>query len=197
MGPTVINGLPAHVLLVHAVVVFVPLAAILLICSALWPAARRRLGIITPITALIAVAIIPPTTHAGEWLIQRVDKNPELHTHAHLADTLLPWAIGMFVVAAALWVVFTKQHWLTRRSVRVNERVAVGAGAPAPAEPEAAPAAASVAPVWLRATRVVAVALALVVSVGSVVDTYLIGDSGAKSAWTGGFSMAPESGGHS
>jgi hypothetical protein len=35
----------------------------------------------------------------------------------------------------------------------------------------------------------VAVVLAVVVSVGSVVDVFLIGDSGAKSAWTGSFSM--------
>ncbi|MFZ2177676.1 MAG: hypothetical protein WAW17_27340 [Rhodococcus sp. (in: high G+C Gram-positive bacteria)] len=37
------NGLPAHVLLVHFVVVLAPLTAILLILCALWPAARRRM----------------------------------------------------------------------------------------------------------------------------------------------------------
>ena len=37
-----IAGLPAHILLLHFVVVLVPLTAILLIVCALWPAARRR-----------------------------------------------------------------------------------------------------------------------------------------------------------
>jgi len=54
-----INGLPAHVLLVHAVVIVIPLAALLTVLSALWPAARRRLGIVTPIVALIALILVP------------------------------------------------------------------------------------------------------------------------------------------
>ena len=197
MGPTVINGLPAHVLLVHAVVVFVPLAAILLVLSAVWPAARRRLGILTPIAALIAVALIPPTTHAGAWLIRRVDPNPELHTHAQLADTLLPWTIGLFVVSAAVWVLFTRTRWLVRKPAAPAEvPTLVGAGGPESAEAAEPVVTAAVLPGWVRAARIVAVVLALVVSAGSVVDVYLIGDSGAKSAWTGGFSMTPRPGGH-
>jgi hypothetical protein len=38
---TTISGLPAHVLLVHALVVLAPLTALLEILCALWPAARR------------------------------------------------------------------------------------------------------------------------------------------------------------
>jgi len=66
--PTSIHGLPAHVLLVHAVVMVVPLTALLLLASAWWPAARRKLGFCTPLLALIAVVHVPITTHAGEWL---------------------------------------------------------------------------------------------------------------------------------
>ncbi|WP_233625292.1 hypothetical protein [Actinoplanes sp. ATCC 53533] len=39
-----VNGLPAHILLVHAIVVLLPLAALLLVLTAVWPAARRRLA---------------------------------------------------------------------------------------------------------------------------------------------------------
>ena len=39
-----VNGLPAHVLLVHAIVVLLPLAALLLVLTAVWPAARSRLA---------------------------------------------------------------------------------------------------------------------------------------------------------
>ena len=40
---TTVNGLPAHVLLVHFVVVLAPLTAALAIMCALWRAARQRL----------------------------------------------------------------------------------------------------------------------------------------------------------
>src|SRR5207342_3027803 len=46
MGPTKISGLPAHVLLVHLVIAAVPIASLLVIVCALWPVARRRVGII-------------------------------------------------------------------------------------------------------------------------------------------------------
>jgi hypothetical protein len=203
MGPTVINGLPAHVLLVHVVVVFVPLAAILLVLSALWPAARRRLGIVTPIVALIALAIIPPTTNAGDWLAARVGPSPDLAQHISLADGLLPTEIAVFVVAAALWVLFAKPQWLLGggqpRGAEEKELVSstVGAGATEsaadrPAAESTVMATPTVIPIWLRATRIVAIVLAVVVSVGSVVDVVLIGDAGAKSAWNGSFSMTPK-----
>jgi hypothetical protein len=39
-----VNGLPAHILLVHAIVVLLPLSAVLLVLSAGWDRARRRLA---------------------------------------------------------------------------------------------------------------------------------------------------------
>jgi hypothetical protein len=64
--PTEIHGLPAHVLLVHAVVVLIPLSALLVVLSAAWPAARRRIGVASPLLALVNLALVPVTTHAGE-----------------------------------------------------------------------------------------------------------------------------------
>ncbi|MGH7867199.1 MAG: hypothetical protein ACREP9_06090 [Candidatus Dormibacteraceae bacterium] len=198
MGPTMINGLPAHVFLVHIVVIFVPLAALLLIMTAVWPAARRRLGIVTPIVALIALASIPPTTHAGSWLKKRVDPDPLVTAHAHLADGLLPWVAGLFVVSAALWLFQRKQqHWLNRsvRHQHTEARVPAGVGAsptdPTPefaAEKKPTPAASST---WLKAASTVAIIAALIVSVGSVVEVYRIGDSGARAAWHDNFSLTP------
>jgi hypothetical protein len=40
---TTIGGLPAHILLVHAVVGLVPVTALLVVLVAVWPAARRLL----------------------------------------------------------------------------------------------------------------------------------------------------------
>ncbi|QUQ63992.1 DUF2231 domain-containing protein [Kutzneria sp. CA-103260] len=167
MGPTTINDLPAHVLLVHIVVVFVPLAAILLVCSAVWPAARRRLGIITPLIGLVALVSVPLTTSAGEWLIRRVQPDPLVRAHAHLGDGMLPWAGGLFLATLVVWL-------LHRYRVRHSE-----------AEARAR---------WLPVASVVVAVLAVVVSVGSVVEVYRIGDSGAQAAWHDNFSANPVSG---
>jgi hypothetical protein len=104
MGPTHINGLPAHPLLVHAVVGLVPLAAVLVVVAAVWPAARLRLGVVPPLLALLALLAIPPTTHAGEELQHSLGtSNPLIEKHAHMGDELLPWVGLLFVVAAASW----------------------------------------------------------------------------------------------
>ncbi len=42
--PVEFGGLPAHILLIHVVVVLVPPAAAMLVASAVWPAARLTTG---------------------------------------------------------------------------------------------------------------------------------------------------------
>ena len=98
------NGLPIHVLLVHLIVIIVPLAALCLLLSAFWPAARRRLGFATPLVALVALVAVPFTTAAGEWLQARIAPTPLIERHVTLGPTLLPWVIAVFVVASALWL---------------------------------------------------------------------------------------------
>jgi hypothetical protein len=170
MMPDEINGLPTHVLLVHAVVVLVPLAALLVTAAALWPAFRRRLGIAVPVVAFVALLCVPLTTQAGGWLASRLPPSPLLFRHTELGDTLLPWAVGLFLVSAAIWAV----SWFTARSA-----------APAGERQQAAGRSGRM---WVAA-RIVLAVLAIVVSVGSVVRVYQIGDSGAKAAWTGRLSQ--------
>ncbi|MFJ8358175.1 DUF2231 domain-containing protein [Streptomyces sp. NPDC093984] len=157
---TVVNGLPAHVLFVHFVVVLVPLSALALVVSALWPRAARRLGLILPVLAFVTLVTVPLTSHAGEWLERHVDSDPLVRKHAELGDGLLPWALGLFLLATAVW-------WTART--------------PAPQGAAAGPRGGAV-------VRVAAAALSLVVAVGAVVDVYRIGDSGAKAAWHDAFS---------
>lgn len=162
---TSINGLPAHILLVHAVVIFIPLTALLVVLTAAWPAALRRIGVVLPIFALVSLIVVPVATDAGEWLEQRLpgaESNPLIRAHTRLGDELLPWVIGMFVFALALWLLPT----LARRGVRAD---ILGA-------------------VWLRA--VVSV-LAVAVSVVAVVQVVRIGESGAKAVWTGNVCADP------
>ncbi len=99
-----INGLPAHVLLVHFVVVLVPLTAVLEIVCALWPAARRGgLLWLTLILAAMTMVLTPITINAGEWLYNlRKNPSPILHEHADRGGTMLYFAIALLVVAALL-----------------------------------------------------------------------------------------------
>jgi hypothetical protein len=159
-----INGVPAHVLLVHAVVVLVPLTALSLVVCAMWPHAMRRFGVVLPVLALVSLIAVPLTTNAGEWLKGRVPENSLVKKHTDLGGELLPWAVGLLVLAAAVWFVY-------RRAEASGVPAADGGQGPAPA-------------VNLR-VRVAAVVLSAVVAVGAVVQVYRIGDSGAKAAWSG------------
>ncbi|MFK3676896.1 DUF2231 domain-containing protein [Microbacterium sp. NPDC090218] len=98
-----IAGLPLHPLIVHAVVILVPLTALALILGALLPAARRRLGIVTPIAALIVLVLVPLTMLAGEALAQQVGPIPAVIHHADLGRMLWPWTLAMFAVSAVQW----------------------------------------------------------------------------------------------
>lgn len=164
--PTKISGLPAHILLVHAVVVLVPLAALLTICSAVWPRARRRLGIATPIVAFVAMVLVPVTTHAGEWLRDRVPASSLVRRHAELGDELLPFAIGTFLLAVVVWWVglhHSPQRPNWTRLPTIPSRM-------------------------LTPATVISAVLAVAVSVGTVVQVYRIGESGSRAVWHDGFS---------
>ncbi|WP_369355204.1 DUF2231 domain-containing protein [Streptomyces sp. cg2] len=179
MGPTVINGIPAHVLFVHVVVVLVPLTALALVVCAVWPDLARRFGIALPVLAVVTLVSVPLTTHAGEWLEHHVDRDPLVRRHTELGDGLLPWTLGLFALAVALW-------WMQRRT-----RTASPADAIAAADGERSGTGAR------GALKAVAVLLSLVLGAGAVVQTYRIGDSGAQAAWHDNFSTTrtPETGG--
>ncbi len=110
---TTITGIPAHALLVHAIVVLAPLVALLEILCAIWPAARRRLVWLVLLLAAVNLALTPLTTVAGEWLYdQQSQPSPILQTHAERGGWMTYFSAGLLVVALALVVV----HWLTSRS---------------------------------------------------------------------------------
>ncbi len=108
-----VNGLPLHVLLVHFMVVGVPLAALLTVLSAVWPAARRRLGIITPLVALGVLILTPVAVQAGEWLAARVHPTPLIAAHMDLGSKMIWFSAALFVAALLAWGVPTM---MARRS---------------------------------------------------------------------------------
>ncbi|OBF34105.1 hypothetical protein A5724_18035 [Mycobacterium sp. ACS1612] len=110
---TTITGIPAHALLVHAIVVLAPLTALLEMLCAVWPAARRRFVWLVLAFAAVTLVLTPLTTEAGEWLYdQQAQPSPILQEHAERADWMIYFSIGLLLVAVALAVL----HWLTNRS---------------------------------------------------------------------------------
>ncbi|MDQ0613488.1 putative membrane protein [Microbacterium sp. W4I4] len=98
-----IAGLPLHPLLVHATVVLTPLTAIALAVAALWPSARRRLGLALPIAALVVAVLAPLTVIAGESLADTVGRVPDIARHEALGLMLLPWAIALLPASVLVW----------------------------------------------------------------------------------------------
>jgi hypothetical protein len=99
-----VDGLPVHVLVVHAVVVLVPLTSLALVLAAVWPAARRRLGLGLPLAAAVCLLLVPVTAASGQWLADRTPADPLLGAHVQLGPTLLPWVVGLVLAALAVFV---------------------------------------------------------------------------------------------
>jgi hypothetical protein len=160
-----VNGLPLHVLLVHFVVVLVPLTAIAAVLVPVWPAARRRLGIVVPLLALVDLILVPIVTSAGEWLKARVPSTPLIEQHAALGATLLPWVIALFAftVVQWAWFFFFDRPDSPRRPSAVVRRVAI----------------------------VVLTVLAVGLAVGTTVEVILIGEAGSRAIWDNSFSPTP------
>jgi hypothetical protein len=96
-----IDGIPLHPLVVHAVVVLLPLAALGAVVIAVRRSWRRSLGVPVLLLALVGVAAVPlaTTTGAQLWTALGVN-NPLLDVHAQRAGWLLPAALGFFVLLA-------------------------------------------------------------------------------------------------
>lgn len=100
-----VAGLPLHPLVVHAVVVLLPLAAIGTVTVAVRPALRRTLGIPVLLVALAGTVAVPSATLSGQRLRASMGGgSPLVAEHAARAPALLP-AAALFVVLAGLAVV--------------------------------------------------------------------------------------------
>ena len=159
-----INGLPVHPLVVHAVVVLLPLAALGTIALAVRPAWRRPYGVLVVGCAAVATILTPVSTSSGEALEEHVG---DPGVHAELGDQLIWFVIPLLVLSAAL-------VWLDRR------RTADGTTSSRRAT----------SPGLLRTVA----ALALVAGLAATVQVYRVGDSGARAAWGDQVSSSSSSG---
>ena len=109
-------GLPLHVLIVHAVVVFVPLLVLLALAYIVLPRFRSRLewavailAVVAPITAFVGV-------QSGEALQERQIARgfsgeilEKINQHAEYGDVLFRFTVGL-AVAVILLLVATSGH---------------------------------------------------------------------------------------
>lgn len=104
-----IFGLPMHPLIVHATVVIVPTAALLVAVAAVYPRFRSWIGPVPALAALLACVLVPLSTGSGEELEGRVVETSLIEDHAELGETLL-WLVLPLAAAAIIG------YWLHRRS---------------------------------------------------------------------------------
>ncbi len=100
-------GLPMHPLIVHATVVFVPLAALLVIAAALNGRFRTWAGALPMITAVIAAILTPLSSATGEDLEHAVGEPG--FDHAELGEMLIWFTLPLALLAVLGW-------WLNRKS---------------------------------------------------------------------------------
>ena len=151
------NGLPLHPLVVHAVVIFAPLAGLTGLAYAFVP--RWRWLLRWPLVALSLVVAVTAVvaTMAGHSLL---DSRPELaalvETHEERGEMLRNWSLS-FVVDALLaaWALGGASALASGRGARESQGV-IG---------------------WI------AMVLLVVGSIGLLVLVFLAGDSGSRSVW--------------
>jgi hypothetical protein len=101
-----VAGLPLHPLVIHAVVVLLPLAAIGTLAMAVRPVWRRNLGVPTLLVALTGTIAVPVATVSGQQLqATQGGGSPLVAEHAARAGALLPVALLFLVLLAAAVVV--------------------------------------------------------------------------------------------
>jgi hypothetical protein len=154
-----INGLPGHILVVHAVVALVPLLALVSVAYGLLPRWRARLD-----WALVALAVATPVaawlaTESGEAFEEALrQKNypaqilDQVREHSEYGDALRTFTFGL-AAAALLLLLATSNHPRVRSLPRWVAPILTG--------------------------------VVIVLALFAVVYVYLTGDSGAQAVWGG------------
>lgn len=103
-----INGVPLHPLVVHAIVVLMPLATLGTIAIVVRPRWRVRYGPLVVAAAALSTVLMPVATSSGEALELRVGDPGE---HAALGDQLIYVAVPLLVLSAALvWIAWRSER---------------------------------------------------------------------------------------
>jgi hypothetical protein len=163
IGLSTINGLPAHILIVHAVVVFVPMSAIALI-AAIRPTWARRLGIALPVLAILALLSVLAAMNAGGWLQNHVQNTALVRDHTRIAGQLWPFSAVVALLSVVVWRLSSRPTSSTTRRGWQSGRIS---------------------------TAVIIGVLSVAVGLGSIVEVVRIGESGSRAAWHNHFTQSP------
>lgn len=148
------QGLPVHGLVVHATVVLLPLAAVLVILAAVVPRFRVWAGPLPAAAAVVSLILVPVSTASGDELYARlkatVDQfggtmDPLIEEHKDLAELLIFLVVPFAVLAVAAYVLHRREA-----SPRVLLAVSV---------------------------------LAVLAATAVLIDVALIGHAGSKAVW--------------
>lgn len=112
------NGMPVHALVVHAVVVLLPLMSVVTVAFVLRPRWRRELPWAV-LGNLLAAAATYAAMASGEKLQTRLsnpDFAPAAEEHGDIAQYLIYFAIGQFVVSLIAWLLLRTKDETPRTS---------------------------------------------------------------------------------
>ena len=158
IGISKLFGLPAHPLFVHLPVVLIPLVGIGAIAMAISARARERYGWLVLAVAIVCGISVQLAIGSGELLKHSVPQSAALTRHVHIASSLRPLILALFLIALAIMLI-------DRRSVGAWPFTHAGSSSMG------------------TLTRGALIALTVVVAVGTNVRLFQIGDSGAKATW--------------
>jgi len=150
-----IAGLPVHPLIIHAVVIFVPLAALSGMAAALWKWGRDRYGVLVLAAGLIAVVCTYLARVSGQQLYDSLPAHsPQMDLHMSIADPLIYWVLGLFAGLVVMAIA-----WLARRR------------------------AGDTAPTWMRVLHWIGAVLTWGFGIASLIVVVRAGDAGARAVW--------------
>lgn len=186
-GLFTVDGLPAHPLLVDAVAVLLPLAALCSAGLALHHGLRRRFG--WPVLALtgVAVAAVPLAQATGTQLRAHLGGPPSaaLLQHERLGGQLLPYALGFGVTVLFLLVAGRLADRERAAAIRAeHERAGADAVLGTSGDPGDHAGGGTVPTTWRRIS-VLASVLVVVLAVLTTIVLVRIGATGAQAVWQG------------
>ena len=171
LGPSEVNGLPIHPLIVHIPVVMVPLSLVGIVAVLIRPAWRHWMIPLVTIVLGASVVAIQLAVGSGRELQSTLGTSRFIKRHEHLALQARPMVFVFFLLVAAAW-------YLDRHGAQDGQ--ADGGGASTQA-------------------RLAKVALPLALVAGIFATTWVArtGEAGAKATWQGeiGYSQREPDGG--
>ncbi len=169
-----INGLPVHALVVHAVVVLLPLLSVVTVLFVIRPKWRSELpwAILGNALAFLASFVAKESGEKLQARLSGVTGSEVAAHHAALGRDLQYFAFAQLVASIIAW-------WLVRRATTGASTTGASTTGAAGSDRALAGSEAVARPLLAGA-----IALTLVAGVAATVWTYRVGDSGAKAVWS-------------